>query len=131
MNFCSNCGKKIEGTNFCSNCGQASVNTAQSIMQEQKTNQVSNSSLPKDNLGLAGFICGIVGFLCCTYVSIPGLICSIMSLNNRKKGKVDPKNKWMGIAGIILSCLGIVITIINIVQMINGTNEIYNMMKRY
>lgn len=126
MNFCSNCGKKIEGTNFCSNCGHSNASVV------QNTNQTSNnSSLPKDNLGLAGFICGIVGFLCCTYVSIPGLICSIMSLNNIKKGKVEPKNKWMGITGIVLSCLGLVITIINIVQMINGTNQIYNIMKRY
>ena len=68
--FCSNCGKNMEGTNFCSNCGQTSVSAAQSVIQEQNANQANNSSLPKDNLGLVGFICGIVGFLCCTYVAL-------------------------------------------------------------
>lgn len=129
MNFCSNCGKNMEGTNFCSNCGQTSVSAAQSVIQGQNTNQVSNNSLPKDNLGLAGFICGIIGFLCCTYVAIPGLICSIMSIINVRDGKVDAKNKWMGIVGVILSGLGLLFLIINIIGIAKGTNDIFNSIK--
>ena len=83
---------------------------AQQPMQGQPVvpgQAMPDTTLPADNLGLAGFICGIIGFLCCSFCTIPGLICSIMSMNNVKSGKVNPKNKWMGIVGLVLSILGV------------------------
>lgn len=135
MANCKNCGKELlNGANVCPQCGTpvegvvaqqpADAGVQQSVQPQTVQTQ---AVLPKNNLGLAGFICGIVGFLCCTYVAIPGLICSIMSMNNVKAGKVDSKNKWMGIVGLVLSVIGIVIMIFNIVSMINGTNQVFNL----
>lgn len=143
MTNCKNCGNQLVGNeNVCPQCGtpveraaaqpvvdagvQPQVDAGVQPQVAQPQVAQTATGLPKDNLGLAGFICGIVGFLCCTYVAIPGLICSIMSMNNVKAGKVDPKNKWMGIVGLVLSILGIVIMIFNIINMVNGTNEIFN-----
>lgn len=138
MANCKNCGNQLLGDeNVCPQCGtpvegavaeqtvDASVQPQVDAGAQPQVAQTA-SGLPKDNLGLAGFICGIIGFVCCTYVAIPGLICSILSMNNVKAGKVDPKNKWMGIVGLVLSILGIIVMILNIVGMVNGTNEIFN-----
>ena len=38
-------------------------------------------------------------------------------MQNVKQGKVDPKNKWMGIVGLVFSILGIVMLIINCIRL--------------
>lgn len=141
MKNCKNCGNELLGDeNVCPQCGtpveganvqqvvDSGVQQVVDMGAQQVQPQVDQTStgLPKDNLGLAGFICGIIGFLCCTYVAIPGLICSILSMNNVKAGKVDSKNKWMGIVGLVLSALGLVVMIFNIIGIFSGTNEIFN-----
>ncbi len=149
MANCKNCGNELNGAKFCASCGTAVEEVApvqpmpaqpvpgQPMPAQQMPGQpmpaqpmpgqpMPGNTLPKDNMGLAGFICGLVGFLCCTYVAIPGLICSILSMKNVKAGKVDPKNKWMGIVGLVLSILGLVIMVINIITMVTGANDVYN-----
>ena len=133
------CGNELNGAKFCASCGTPVEEVVQSGVAPQQPVQgqpvqqpmaqqpmqgqpvapgqaMPGATLPADNLGLAGFICGIIGFLCCSFCTIPGLICSIMSMNNVKSGKVDPKNKWMGIVGLVLSILGILVWIFNIVN---------------
>lgn len=106
--YCSNCGKEVsESEAFCGNCGSALNNTNLS------SNSVSNSS--KDS-GVAGFVCSIIGFLCCTYVAIPGLILSIQSLQKINRGEISSDKKWMTIVGIILSILGISMMINNFIN---------------
>jgi len=133
MANCKNCGKELlGGENVCPQCGTPVEGTfaAQQPGVAPQTVNVNGtvSGLPKDNLGLAGFICGIIGALCCTYVAIPGLICSILSLVNIKNGKVDGSKKWMGIVGIICSAIGLLMMVINIIALINGTNQVYNIL---
>lgn len=117
--FCQNCGGEMGDGNFCAKCG---AQTGQQVVNQAAT----GSGLPKDNLAVASLVCGIVGFLCCTYVAIPGLVLGIMSLNNSSKGKVDGKNKWMAIVGLICSIIGLILMVVNIVNMVNGTNDVYN-----
>ena len=108
MKYCSDCGKELtEGVEFCPNCG-ASVNG------KIKNNNVSQNK--KKDLAIPGFVCSIIGFICCTYVAIPGLILSIMSLMDIKSGKASRKNMGLAIAGIILGVLGIIVMINNIVN---------------
>ena len=130
MNFCSNCGAQLGEDKNCPRCVVKSEGIAQPVIQQTNTqdNIKLNEKLPKDNYGLTGFICGIIGFLCCTYVAIPGLIFSVISITKVKSGQVDSKNKWQGILGLIFSIIGLIIMIVNIVTMVAGVNPIYNMM---
>lgn len=113
MKFCEHCGGKLEGNQeYCPNCGAK--------IEKKKSNEVvsgtvvnNNGTTTKDNTTTA-FVCSIIGFLCCTYVAIPGLILSIMSLKDMKEGKISSEKKWMAIAGIVLSVLGLAFMIYNI-----------------
>lgn len=126
-NFCRNCGGELNGANFCAKCGaQNDVQTINQGVTQVVNQSIMNQSLPKDNYAVSAFVCGLIGFLCCSSVSIPGLILSIISLSNKSKGKVEQKNKWMSIVGLVLSILGIALMIINIVGITNGTNDVYN-----
>lgn len=108
--YCSNCGKEVpESEAFCGNCGSALNNTNLS------SNSASNNSSSKDSV-VAGFVCSIIGFLCCTYVAIPGLILSIQSLQKINRGETSSDKKWMAIIGIILSILGICMMIYNFIN---------------
>lgn len=128
--FCFNCGKEImEGEAFCKNCG-ASLNNATNnqntnIQNVNNNNQTSNQT--KDN-AVIGFVCSLVGFLCCTYVAIPGLIYSIMAYNDIKNGKIKSDKKWMAILGIILGALGIITLFMNL---INPNQEIVELVEEW
>ena len=139
MAFCKYCGNETTNAKYCGSCGAPVTETPvqqqpvmppqQPVMQQQpqiNPNQPypyppqqppypypPQQGLPKDDMGLLGLIFGIIGFLCCTFLTIPGLICSIISMNNVKAHKVSDQNKWMGIVGLILSILKIVVWIIN------------------
>lgn len=110
MAYCKNCGNDVTGVKFCGRCGSSvEVQSVQPVNTVQQT----GSNLPTDGMGIAGFICGLLGVLaCCGITSIPGLICSLISMSKVKKGLVDPSNKWMGITGLVLSIIGIVLLLI-------------------
>lgn len=120
MAFCKSCGNEVNGVKFCGKCGTpvevnnaaaAPVQPAQPVQPIYNNQPVNN--LPKDGWGLAGFICGIVGITaCCGITSLPGLICSIISMNKIKKNEVDPSTKWMGTAGLVLSIIGLVLLVL-------------------
>ncbi len=119
MAFCKSCGNEVDGVKFCGKCGTpvenkienvAPVQPVQSVQTVQPMYNQSVNALPKDGYGIAGFICGIVGITaCCGITSIPGLICSIISMNKVKKGEVDPSTKWMGTVGLVLSIVGLLL----------------------
>lgn len=111
MKFCEHCGAQVaNNVEFCPNCG-AKVENNKEVVNGTVVN--NNEKITKDNTTTA-FVCSIIGFLCCTYVAIPGLILSIMSLKDMKEGKISSEKKWMAITGIVLSGLGIVMMIYNI-----------------
>lgn len=112
--FCRNCGKEINiETGFCPNCG---TEVKEEVSKEQKDNTV------------LGFVLSLLGFLCCTYLAIPGLIISIMSFQDIKNGIVPTKNKGLAIAGIIIGIIGI-ITIIN--NFINPDPDITELVEKF
>ena len=79
--YCRNCGKEInENASICLNCG-ASVKL-----------------VAKDSNSMA-----IVGFIMSFFVSIAGLICSIVGYRNAVNGNAD--GKGLALAGIILSAI--------------------------
>lgn len=119
MTKCQNCGNDLKkGAKFCASCGAPAVEEVAPVVETVVQNDVPfqvapvvnpGIELPSDNMGIAGFICGILGItLCCGITSIPGLICSIMSMKNVKAGKVKSQTSWMGIVGLVLSILGTV-----------------------
>lgn len=114
-NFCKNCGKEINmDSGFCPSCGTK-------VGENTNVNNVSDAS-KKDNT-VAAFVLSLLGFLCCTYLAIPGLIMSIMSLQSMNNGTLSTKNKGLAIAGIILGALGIIILINNLVNPNTATTE--------
>ena len=113
MASCQNCGNELKpGGKFCASCGapaeEVPVTPVQNVQEPvYSSNVVPTNELPADNMGLAGFICGILGVTaCCGITSIPALICSIMSIKNVKAGKVKTDSSWMGIVGLVLGILG-------------------------
>lgn len=112
MASCQSCGNELKpGAKFCASCGAPVPEVQATPVQMEQTVYPSGNGpvtgLPSDNMGLIGFICGILAItLCCGITSIPALICSIMSIKNVKAGKVKADSSWMGIVGLVLGILG-------------------------
>ncbi len=71
--------------------------------------------VPDNSKGLAitSLVLGILSFICCGFpFSIAGFICGLISLSRKKK------SNGMAIAGVIISVLGFIVTIITIVAII-------------
>ena len=138
-NFCKTCGTQLNtDTGFCPSCGSPiTVNNNPTEVsnnmynQGNMTNQVNTGGKA---ITVTAFVLSLLGFLCCTYLDIPGLIMSISSLQKINKGQLAPKNKGLAIAGIILGALGILTLVINIINLIvnpgynvsDALNEILN-----
>lgn len=99
MKYCANCGSQYNASAaYCPNCGAAntSANVQQAagvVTQGKKTN----------GMCIAGFVCSLL----CTPI---GLILSIIGLVQAKKK--DEGGKGLGIAGIIISGIGLVISVV-------------------
>ncbi len=136
MKYCEHCGGKLtDNQEFCPNCG-AKVEKNKSTEVATGTVVNNNGATTKDNTTTA-FVCSIIGFLCCTYVAIPGLILSIISLKDMKEGKISSEKKWMAITGIVLSVLGLAFMIYNIAnpsrnqEIINKITEQFNVQNEF
>ena len=134
MKYCEHCGGKLEGTiDYCPNCG-AKVDKKENVSGEVLNN---NGAAPVKDTTTTAFVCSIIGFLCCTYVAIPGLILSIISLKDMKEGKISTEKKWMAITGIVLSVLGIAFMIYNLAnptrneQLIKDITEKFNIQNEF
>ena len=122
--FCRNCGKEINiETSFCPSCGTK----IEDINPATNVETINIQSEKKDNT-VAAFVLSLLGFLCCTYLAIPGLIMSIMSLQNMNNGTISTKNKALAIAGIVLGALGIIVMINNLV---NPNTEVAEMVEEW
>lgn len=145
MGNCKYCGRQLNGESFCPGCGSPVTpdqNVNQPMTSQQYPNQPmynqqnpnqqypnqqqmynqpganpngTQTGLPKDNNAIIGFICGLVGFFCCSIAGIPGLICSILSQQDIKAGKVDPGNKTFGTIGLVLNIISLAWWVINII----------------
>jgi len=64
---------------------------------------------PRKNssMAVAGFVCSLLGLMCCgPFVSIPGLVFSIIGLVEINRNPAQLTGKSMAIAGIVLSAVG-------------------------
>lgn len=123
--ICPKCGFDVaDGSKFCPKCGadlqgvpggQPAGPVEQPQGPVQMNPNVVPNQLPQNSMGIAAFVCGLLGALCCTFLGIPGVICGIIGLNNAKQGKVSNKDLWMCYAGIVLGAIGILMLVLNII----------------
>ena len=124
--FCTSCGKEIaEGSNVCSNCGTP-VDGAP-VAPAANTVTVTQTAAPTQGNGMAvaGFVLSLISLLCCGFLSVLGLIFSILGLS--KSSKVGGKGKGLSIAGIIMSSIAIILIILYLLFMPAFTNTINDM----
>ncbi len=131
--YCTNCGNyNSEDAKNCTSCGSP-MNAGPSAQQESSAsgyqpynpqpsyNQSYNPSpiyspteIPGKGAGIASLILGILSlvFFCLYYVSIPAGIAGIITgcIATSKAKSVGAKN-GMGVAGIICSTIGLIISI--------------------
>ncbi len=106
MNYCPNCGTKLNNANYCPNCWKkvekdAYVTTQMNTMQPsqpylQPQQQIQNSTTNEF---------AIVGFILSFFFSILGLIFSCIGLSKSKS--MNGSGRTLSIAEIIISCLTI------------------------
>ena len=129
MKYCEHCGGKLDsGAEYCPNCGAKVEN--KEVVSGTVVNNSSNQTPVKDNTTTA-FVCSLIGALCCTYVAIPGLIISIMSLKDMKEGKISSEKKWMAIAGIVLSVIGLAQLVYNLINPAHNQEIVNNIMEKF
>lgn len=149
--FCPNCGtpiNQVNNNNSNIQTNNINVNTTpnmennQNITHQpvQSTNQpisdmnqqyntqmkIQNQSKSTNDNTVTAFVLSLLGFLCCTYLAIPGLIMSILSLQKINNGSISNKHKGLAIAGIILGAIGIIVMINNIVNPNPEVTEMVN-----
>ena len=90
--FCTNCGNELDDRAImCPKCGVALT-------------QTTNASNGSSSIGMA-----IAGFILSFFIPLLGLIFSIIGL---KRSKETNNGKGLSTAGIIISCITMVITLI-------------------
>lgn len=120
--FCKNCGSElVEGARACGNCGTfvdevpANVdNNSNNIPNNGGTVNVNVNSAPQKkntDIGAIGFWISLVStILCCGSFNFISLILCIIGLVDSKNNPTN--NKGLAIAGIVISSLGFILTII-------------------
>lgn len=102
--FCTNCGKEInDNAAICPYCGVVANKNALSNASSN-TNQSNTMA--------------IVGFIFSFFFALVGLICSIIGF--KKAAELGGNGKGLALAGIIISSISIIITIIVFVVVIGG-----------
>lgn len=138
MMFCGNCGTGLrEGMDFCPNCGsritpENNNNGAERVSPIQSVNPVSpvttyNGATPDHASGVSrelGWtsinVFAVLGFILSFLVGIPGFVLSIMGY---QVGDRTGKNKGLAIAGIVISILNIIFTILMIIAIVDNVNS--------
>lgn len=105
--YCNNCGKEINNNAaICPYCGVvANKNALSSATSSNQSNTMA-----------------IVGFIFSFFIAIVGLICSIIGF--KKAPELGGNGKGLAIAGIIISAISIVVTVILVVSLIIGAAAI-------
>lgn len=137
-NFCKNCGTDLKGNNICQNCGTVNKKGAKETTKKvenkevvedkktentnQKTNTTNYTQTQTNSMALLGFIFSLVSIACCGFLSIFGLIFSIIGL--AQAPNYNDNNKGLAIAGIVISSITIAFSLLAIV--INVAVGVYN-----
>lgn len=108
--FCTNCGNELDDRAImCPKCGVALT-------------QTTNASNGSSSNGMA-----IAGFVLSFFIPLLGLIFSILGL---KRSKETNNGKGLSTAGIIISCITMVITIIMGIISFSAVNDTVNKAQR-
>lgn len=108
--FCTNCGNELDDRAImCPKCGVALT-------------QTTNASNGSSSNGMA-----IAGFILSFFIPLLGLIFSIIGL---KRSKETNNGKGLSTAGIIISCVTMVITIIMGIISFSAVNDTVNKAQR-
>ena len=103
--YCPNCGtENNDAAKHCTNCGVAFVQSAAA-----PATPAAAPARGTNTWALVGFIVSMVNIACCTWLSLPGLIFSIIGMVSAKK-----KNEggWgLALAGVIVSSITLLIWI--------------------
>lgn len=105
---CSECGKEISSqTRICPHCGNPIRKKI-----EKNYNKL-------DNFCLSGFVISLISFLIDFFglVSATGLALSIIGLNRTSQAK----SKKFAIAGIVCSSIELVLKVIQLINLMNGS----------
>ena len=95
--FCKNCGKEVnDNAVICPNCGVPTDNYNRSASAPEQKNTLA-----------------LVGFILSFFVSIAGLIVSIIAYKNAKKPEFNGDGKNFALAGIIISAVSLGIGLIS------------------
>lgn len=118
--YCMNCGKELaEDAKCCPNC---QVTIPDAVYSNKPTAVISN---PKTTNGfsIAGLVLGLISILCCGSTSILGLVFSIIGLSSANKN--NDNSRGVSIAGIVISCLGLLVLLFFVVFTVLSVSE-YN-----
>ncbi|MCS7337211.1 MAG: DUF4190 domain-containing protein [Verrucomicrobiae bacterium] len=81
----------------------------------------TGASAPRTSpMALAGFICSLLGVLCCGVLSLPGLIFAIIGLVETRKRPQQFSGEGWAIAGIVLGIVGLLIGILMLLACVAG-----------
>ncbi len=127
MAFCPRCAApNLENAVACSACGVSLGSMPMSGMgmgQQQPPPGVPPTpygsapfapyyNMPTTSgMAIGGFVCGILGLLC-GLIAIPGLILSILGLQQCRKSNGEVRGAGLAIAGIVISCVFLLLNII-------------------
>ena len=113
--FCKNCGKEVDDdAKFCPKCGKT-------IDEEviRSDNQTSNN---QQNSGAATYnTMSIVGFIFSFFMSLVGLILSIIGYKQAKK---EGGSTALAVAGIIISSITLFLEVVYVIFYIIYANDI-------
>ena len=134
MKYCEHCGSELKsGVEFCSNCGAKVGSKSEKLTGEVVNNTNTTKTGVKDNTTVLAFVCSLIGLLCCcSFVSLPGLILSIVSLVNMRDGKISNEKKGLAIAALVISIFTLLMTILGLFvpnynqEMINELRDQFN-----
>ncbi|MBN2851451.1 MAG: DUF4190 domain-containing protein [Clostridia bacterium] len=80
-----------------------------------ENNFVEPQEVKKNNTkAIVGFVCAIVGFLCCFPVGIVGLVFSIIALNEMRASG-EEQSRGLAIAGIVIAVIGIIWQVVGLI----------------
>ncbi|MDE7168051.1 MAG: zinc-ribbon domain-containing protein [Clostridia bacterium] len=108
--YCKNCGKEVnENAVICPNCGVPTDNYTKSAAAPEQKNTLA-----------------LVGFILSFFVTIAGLVISIIAYKNAKKPEYNGDGKNFALAGIIISAVSLGLSLIlGIIYSVIWINFIY------
>lgn len=112
MKYCLGCGaENKDDAAVCEKCGKPFDQATASASQQTVVYTQAPAEKGNSGLCIAGFVLALLGF---------NLIAFILSLIGVINGKKNGEKVGLGIAGIVLSCLWVVVLIIIIIAVVGG-----------